>query len=248
MWADASPKAGVDWLLSTSMSVQDHLVVPVMEAVHNLVQSVEVFKMADYDDFQDLVPIANDREQMLLILASSITFHRHIPIGLGSGRSSVEYKLRAMSQKIMVESSSLEGARKTFLRTRSLCVDMGTELSMADAGGFALEQVLPTWMVSEYEHLRVDDEDMDIECDTEYVLDGTLLVPGTCRLLHNLSDDVDNVLAGFAHWLPAGKAISHMLHYKHLRVRLVATLIKGTRFEQMGMEDLYTTGPTQIES
>ena len=67
-----------------------------------------------------------------------------------------------------------------------------------------------------------------------------MLIPGTCHIVHNLSNDVDTTLHGFDAWLPAAKALAHLLHHNHLRQRLVATCIKGTRFATM--EPLYRRG------
>ena len=48
----------------------------------------------------------------------------------------------------MLESTSLSAAKSLLARVRGLCVDMGTELSLADLGGQGLEasDYIPAWM------------------------------------------------------------------------------------------------------
>ena len=139
-----------------------------------------------------MIDIAQRREDNCAILLTSLHFHRQVPMGLGSGRTSVEHKLRCIAQKVTIECAGVAHAKTLMSRIRSLCVDMGTELSMADAG-LDLQQALPPWMANEMVPDIQDDAAEDIETHPEFIMPRTLLVPGTCHVLHNLSSDVDSV-------------------------------------------------------
>ena len=205
LWADSSPKAGTDWLLSTMMWVRQGQLAQVFEAYRFMALTSDVLDVPrDADDAVDnreLEDIAAERDLKATFLADTLHIHKQVPLGLGSAQGSVDHKLRALAQKCLVECTSLDGVRLLLGRVRSLCVDMGTELSMADAGGIALEDVLPPWMTAAAGHgLHADEEPMggqDVEACDDHIMCRTLLVPGTCHILHNLQHDVDSCLQGW---------------------------------------------------
>ena len=234
-------QAGTDWLLSTAMWVHEADLDEVFQAAHYMAEAASSAAMFVLSDWED---IAVEREEAADILFQKIHFHKQVPVGLGSGQGSVEHKLRALAHKTMIECTSLDSAHKTFGRIRSLTVDMGTELGVAEAGGINITDVLPPWMSNAAgQRMHADAVEAggeDVEANDEFIMQRALLVPGTCHILHNLQSDVDTVLQGWGEWLPGCKAPAHLIHHGHLRTRFIAHLIRNTRFA--AFEPLYKHG------
>ena len=99
LWADSSPQGGVDWLLSTVMTVRASSVVSCWEAAQYLAASVDLFATAHAEeDEEKLDEVTMRRHECGILLKSEIRVHRQIPMALGAGRSDVDYKCKCMVQ------------------------------------------------------------------------------------------------------------------------------------------------------
>lgn len=150
LWADASPQHGVDWFLSTLLWIPEAHVLDAVADAHLLAVSAQRFQdvvgsgEAIDDSREELESIACERDAAGRRLRSSLKTHRQLPMGLGSGRSSVEYKLKCLLQKLYPESHS--DLSNILNRILACCVDLGTEASMPDVGGVTMGDLAPSWM------------------------------------------------------------------------------------------------------
>jgi len=100
VWADSSPQAGVDWLLSIVQIIPSTSLIECAQVVQILAASAfELCKAAAAEDTEKMVQIAEDRHIWGSLLGSFITMHRQIPAGRGSGCTSVEHKCRCPVHK-----------------------------------------------------------------------------------------------------------------------------------------------------
>lgn len=77
-----------------------------------------------------MIQVVNERHQAGLLLRDGIRQHRQIPMGLGSGRSSLEHKVKCLCRKMFSESQSVDALRSLLARVRSVCTDMGAEMGL----------------------------------------------------------------------------------------------------------------------
>ena len=214
-WADASPQHGTDWWLSTLMWIPDAVLHDAADAAHALITSVADFQHAwECDDDDEMIRLTQQRDVSSSILSKSVIFHRQIPIALGSGKSGVEYKLKALVQKVFPESQSAGGVSKLFRRIKGVCVDLG-EKTLPDVSGLRVEDVAPTHLRPDF-YLH-DSTALDGVDTSPFVLPDAMLIAGSCHVLNNAVSAVDSSLEGWSWWLPGCKALGHMLHHDHLR-------------------------------
>lgn len=203
-----------------------------MEKFHALVNTVCLFEssmIVKQDQNQADRAVAAERDECCVFLKSNLHFHRQVPMALGSGCTSIDHKWRALSQKVVVEAKS---SPAVFARVSAACVDMGTEFAVPDAGGLTVRDVLPDWMCGST-HLQEDAGNLQGDGDDGslgFIMPYCLLAAGLCHILHNLVHDVDEVLSWWSSWIPAAKALAHLLHYDHLRKRMVQTMLRGTAY------------------
>ena len=215
-WMDSSPQHGVDWFLSTLMWIPESKVELAADAVHSLVLSIQDVRRDSEDDEPDnLVALAQQRDDWGQVLADSINFHRQIPIALASGRTGVEYKLKALIQKVVPEAQTAEGVCRVLQRSRVCCVDLG-EKSVPNVSGLRLQDVAPT-------HLKPDFSLYDGSAagsteGSEFVFPRGLLIAGSCHVFNNMAEAIDSALDGWAWWMVGISALAHLLHCDHLRL------------------------------
>ena len=127
--ADASPQAGEDYLLSTLRGLQPGTDVKEFVACMDyLTASVQLFKDAFMaNDYQEMAQIVQERSRASIFIRDSTCVHRLPPMALGSGRTSVEYKLRALCRALHHETQSLGALKEALSLVRGFCTDLGTE-------------------------------------------------------------------------------------------------------------------------
>jgi hypothetical protein len=155
IWADSSPQAGANWLLSMMLVIKDDALLLCAKAARDLAMSSVVAEAAETvaDEYQDC---ARRRAEAGLVLVKGMTVHSQVPMAMGSGASSVEHTLRCLVQKTFVEASSLRTCGQMFRRIRGCCVDMGVEFQLADAHGLETLDLMPPWM-----RAAVEDEEQE---------------------------------------------------------------------------------------
>ena len=241
LWADSSPQGGTDWLLSMLRIVPQEQLEPSAATARRLQASVQDFQLAvSNKDFALSMEIAERRHEDGVFLSKAIALHRQIPLGLGSGDSSLEKKMLCIFRKILAETQDFKLARKALRKVVCVCTDMGTEGGLSLAQGLKLTELCPAWvsdanagLVSEDDlvNLAGGDSDSDNDESSEYFLPNSIPSPGLLHIFHNMAKDVHMKLNGFDSWVVGFKAIAALLHYKHLRNRLVATCVLGTPWE-----------------
>lgn len=229
IWADSSPQAGEDWLLSIALFIQREDLEACFEAARSLAQSVEEFRAAFRDDHKERMSgIAIRRHDDRLTLEALIHKHRQIPIALGSGHTGVEHKTRALCRKLFAEGQTFNNTQRLLESIRGLCTDLGVEASIPDVSGIALSDILPPWMRDEL--LPDGQRGSGLEDDrAQFLLPNVVLSPGILHICDNMMLDTDVALSGWSGWLPGFKAVAHLLHHAHLRQRFIGCCLHGTR-------------------
>lgn len=239
LWCDSSPQGGVDWLLSIFDYVLDSELPQCFHHMQKIYASVDTLNRLVLEGEPRPLPgqvaealqqVGLDRLAASKFLTQAIRRHRQMPMGLGSGASSLEYKCQALAIKFFHESSSFEALRAIGRRVYSLTVDMGVEVGVSEAKGGDLVSYLPPWM-SDLDSLRPDSGLEALSCVSDHhFLPNALLSAGLDHIANNLLSDMDQALTCWSEWLPGFKALSHLLSHKHLLVRLIARCIDGTSF------------------
>ena len=139
IWADSSPQHGTDWFLSLVATIHEADLDECMRCAHVLANRVVIFESDGPQD--ELMRAAMERKAAGLTLSEKFVVHSQVPMGLGSGESSVEQKVKCLALKFLGEVQSLPMTNAIFKRIRCFCVDMGTELSMNDVEGLKLRDV-----------------------------------------------------------------------------------------------------------
>lgn len=233
LWADSSPQGGVDWLLSIVQLIKASDLEACAQAARYLCASVDEFERAVQQDDDDLQEhIARERHRCGDLLRSSVVWHRQIPTGLGSGCSTVDHKCKCIVHKFLVETQSVEHLTDVMSRVRAVCVDMGTEMGVADIACQSREY-LPPWMAEP--GLEADCDIVPLQQTTttsadSFMMPQALLSPGMAHIFNNLVLDVDTALPWYPKWLEGFRCLVHLLHTDHLRQRFVAKCVLGTPF------------------
>ena len=247
-WVDSSPQGGTDWLIALIRVIRADDVNKCFEAACLLEKTVAQVKQAfQSDDSDALVALVKERWRCRQLLEGAICIHRLLPGGIGSGAAKVDQKLSSFCCKLFAETQSL-AALKGFLQCiRGFCTDSGTEMSLADASGVSLQQVLPTWMVDplsfgDGDGDALDSLDMNVDVvsrspahnpASNLVFPNALICPGALHVCHSMVQEVDQALTHFETWLPEFKAVVHLLNRDHLRQRFLATCVLGSQFDWM---------------
>ena len=241
VWADSSPQVSVDWLLSVVTWVKAQDVVPVFEAWRVLKQSVMLLSAGAGEVVAaDLQRAAQSRDRRGRVLLDSIKFHKQLPVALGSGAASVEYKVKCLLQKFWAEAPAASLMRRLLPRLRGCCCGMGTELKIPDYSGAMWDGLLPRWVTQQaslMDDIGADDDGQVLASShtSEFLLPECLVCAGTCHIFHNLAAEVDTHMSWFPTFLQSFDALVYLLHHDHLRRRLQATLFLGTRFEPLSI-------------
>ena len=248
LWADSSPQAGLDWLMSMFRLVKATELESCVQAAGLLRKSVESFAEAVHEqDVAKMQQVVEERHSAGNLLAKTMLTHRQIPMILGSGAVTLDQKLLCMARKFYAEAQTHSLTRKVMAGVRAVCTDLGTEKGFTEeTKSHKLSDILPQWMQDwqlescEHEGLDVDlvggAGALSQEDDADFVFPNALASPGLLHIFSNMSKDLHQALSGFEAWLPGMKAIATLFHDRSLRERFVATCVQGTPFA--GMEAL----------
>lgn len=234
VWADSSPQAGSDYLLSCYVTIARDAVVNCWDHFEKLVASVADFQAAaSAEEPESLLDCVVARSASARFLVSNMKKHCQMPMSLGSGRTSVEDKGKAMAVKFHRETGDLMTLKDVCQRVSSFTSDMGTELGVPDLAGGPVEAYLPEYMRSGLlpEHDGMEDLFADLPLPpavADHLFPRALVVPGLDHIAHNLQEDLDKNLRSWDAWLPGFKGICLLLSKQHLLKRLIATCIEGT--------------------
>lgn len=102
VYADSSPQAGSDYLLSIVTLIDDCKLPDCMQAACFLEQSVGSFQEAYAADDKDrMSETARQRHERGEFLKQAVHVHRRVPMRLGSRASSLDHKLRPLVRKFL---------------------------------------------------------------------------------------------------------------------------------------------------
>lgn len=233
LWCDSSPQAGADWLLSIFDYILDQDVANCFKHLQTSYASTDALKHAAAHqdettfDAQSVLPLVAEREIATQFLTSKIRRHRQMPMGLGSGATTLEHKCQALALKFLHETHCLESLRRVSQRVISVTVDMGVEAGVAEAHGGDIVSYLPPW-IGDRDGLREDAGLDSASLPSEHVFPNALLSAGLDHVANNLLADMDSHLQSYSGWLPGFKSLAYLLSSKHLLNRLVARCVNGT--------------------
>ncbi len=211
IWADSSPQAGANWLLSMVLSIRADELQETAKAARYLASSAGIIA-SEGEMEEDFDTCLRRRSDAGRIIASNMVVHSQIPVALGSGAAGVEHTLRCIVHKCFVETSSTSGCRRFFSRVRACCVDMGVEFHLSDANGIDATDLMPVWMRAAVEDEEVDPEDLLGPEVQKFLMPLSILSAGVVHIVNNIQKDVDGNLPGWKTWLPGYKAIAYLLH------------------------------------
>ena len=209
-WADSSPQHGVNWLLSTLMSVSQEHVLDVHQSLTFLIEtSSTVQELCSSrglarDEWESLCGLVQGRRAKASFCHSAIKMHRQIPVALG--KSTTEHKAKAFMHKLLVESMGVQHVCDLLLRLRGWCVDMGTEMAIAQIRGLQANDLLPEWArTAEEQSMQLQSESSMVAAPLPqslapdvcaggrpaHLLPYCLLSTGLCHIVHNMTSEVD---------------------------------------------------------
>eukprot|EP00971_Amphidinium_carterae_P352764 6492726-Amphidinium_carterae.1 len=134
-WADSSPQLGADWLLMLSQHVPEDKVVSVFHASLALARRNDSGHAMDEDTM-------DEHEETL---RTSITMSAHIPVGLGSGETSLAHKASALVHAHMLECPDLVATETMLGSYYAYCTDMGVEMGLSSFCSQSLSACLPKY-------------------------------------------------------------------------------------------------------
>ena len=197
-------------------------------SLHGLLAiSKDLFKQAvAMGDEQAMITVAQERSVACSYIAQATCWHRLPPMALGSGRASLDYKLRALCKSLYLETQSMPALKGVLSMVCGFCTDLGTEAGLADTAGLSVAEVLSGDVRDSAEDdLQVDgvaacgeaQKDNDSECATDHLFPNALWVPGVGHIMHNLTNAVDKALPNWEPWFRKFKAVNALLLRKALR-------------------------------
>ncbi len=170
---------------------------------------------------------AQFRETAGHFLVNTIKRHRQMPMGLGSGATTLEHKCQALAIKFCHETHSFKQLRDVCDDVFSLTVDLGVEKGISDAHGGDAVQYLPAWM-SRQDRLH---EDAGVDAghvSSQKMFGNSVISAGLDHISNNMQDAMDKQLQGWEDWLPGFKSVTYLLSHRHLLQRLIGRCINGT--------------------
>ena len=264
LWADSSPQAGTDWLLTQMRIIPPGKLSSCVAAAELLQDSAAALVSIAQEQEQSsesvlqasngsLWNLVQERHEAGLAIQDAILRHCQIPLGLGSGPqgSSLEQKLICIVKKFLAETHSQNLAQRVMTRVLGISTDMGTELGFAQLEeGFAWKQVLPAYMQN---GCLQTEEDVLAQCfageagaESNFLFPNALPSPGMLHICHNLCQDLHTSLQKYGEWFVGFRAMAALLHSGHLRKQYIGKLLLGTpwqhfqRLLETGVERLAT--------
>ena len=240
VFADSSPQAGTDWLLSIVMLIRADDLQECVSSANVLESSVERFRLAvAAKDTDEMLAIAAQRNEACLQLAKKMRLHRQIPMGLGSGCTSLDHKCRCLVRKFYAEAQTMGDTERVQQMVRGFCTDLGTEMGLPDVE-VATADVVPDWMVDPLQSDgAVECEELD-EHQKNFLYPNAVLSPGILHINDNMCQEINKMLLWWVFFFTGFKALAHLLHHDHLRQRFVGTCILG--IAHAWMKDFFKSG------
>ena len=233
LWVDSSPQAGFDWLLSIFDYIPENKVLECLHHAHALFQSKgNIVAALQTGDLDAIGREALTRHEAGKFLVANIQRHAQIPMGLGSGASSLEHKCQALALKFSHESESFQHLRQVCANVVGFTVDLGVESGVSDAHGGDVVAYLPPW-VSKQDRLRGDSGLDDGHLVSEQIFPNSVVSAGLDHVSNNMQDAMDAQLQGWEDWLPGFKAVTYLLSHRHLLTRLIGHCINGTAHQAL---------------
>lgn len=228
LWADSSPQAGHDFLLSVFDQIASDKLVQCLESFRALFLSVEALRQAiAAEDFEAAREVAKQRDAAGQVLTGAIMRHHQMPMGLGSGATTLEHKCQALATKFSHEAASFKHLRSLCSDVIGVTVDLGTESGLSDVCGGDVVSYLPPWM-ARLGQLQEDAGLDAVPIASTKLFPNSLISPGLDHVANNLQDAMDQQLQGWEAWLPGFKALAYLLSHRYLLQRLVARCVRGT--------------------
>ena len=244
LWADSSPQAGEDYLLSLLLAVPREQLLNCMDACHVLWRSVEQLEASALAGDKDtLTQTAVQRHQASATLQHQLHLHRQVPCALGHGASSLDFKTRLLCHKFLVEAASPKHAIELMNAVCGICVDLGVEAGLADVFGTP-EKYLESWHCAprEDDDMQSDGESASLQrtavamqktaldglaAHDEHVFSKALLSPGMLHVMDTITTNLCDALPSFPEWILQLKALAKLLGTKHLRQRYLQKCFVG---------------------
>ena len=229
VWADSSPQAGEDYLMSVLLLIPEPDLVACMESCHMLWSSVRQLRdAAANEDRPALATHAHDRQAASAMLRDKVQLHRQVPCALGSGASNLDYKTRLLCHKCLMESKTPQHAVQLLNQVIGICVDMGVEAGLADVAGATVEQYMDSWYraPSAQSELQSDAEgdlpqppktdaqdlaDNFLAANNQFLMPKALISPGMLHIMDTISSNMSSSFPSFEAWLVQLKAIAKLL-------------------------------------
>lgn len=195
LFADSSPQAGHDWLITRVRSIEADRIACVFEAMSALTCDMaamqsEVAPLVEEGGELDepALPFESlDRASLYQLLHDSVSLATLPPMSLGLGRTSLVEKVMALLYAVFLEVSfnNLFGYLESCI---SITTDMGVELGIGDFMAGRLTSMLPPFVL---DALIEDDTGAELpqRCE-EFLFSRVLTVSGVLHIFSNASKDL----------------------------------------------------------
>ena len=217
-WADSSPVAQADWIVSKHQTVATSSCTELWLACCELC-SLEV-------DTEDIAE-QQRRIELTKYLLAGISVQTQPPQTLAMGLTHIESKLSALAFSFFLEVGSLTGLKILLDSFVSFTSDMGTEFGTASFMIDDLRKLLPEWLVQPL--LRVDVEDGCIGYEGSEILipfmPKAVVIPGALHICSNLCKDVSKKLDHWNDFVNELSSLEALLCNRDRRERFVTTCV-----------------------
>ena len=217
-WADSSPVAQADWIISKHQTVATSSCAELWLACCELC-TLEV-------DTEDVAE-QQRRIELTKSLLAGISVQTQPPQTLAMGLTHIESKLSALAFSFFLEVGSLTGLKILLDSFVSFTTDAGTEFGTASFMIDDLRKLLPEWLVQRV--LQVDVEDGCVGYEGSEVLapfmPKALVIPGALHICSNLCKDVARKLDHWNDFVNELSSLEALLCNRDRRERFVATCV-----------------------
>lgn len=219
---DSSPQVGYDLMMSQVARVFHRDLLEVSRAVDRL--ALDAGRQA-------MEPGERAADSKTII--EKITLHRQPLQALGIGATTVEHKLSALCQSMLLESSSVEALVRRCQQARAFTTDMGVELALSGYKADSITDLLPRWW---HEALQ---DDAPLEAGdagdgarggggtSQSVFPASLTVAGLQHVLSNAERDMHKSLSHWSYFMGELKVVASFLDSGDRLRRFTATCLTG---------------------
>ena len=224
-WADSSPIAKSDWLISKHQAVLASDCTVLWGSWKALVDTV-----------QSPADASQQRQNHLKSLMSGVCIHTQPPQAMGLGLTALESKVAALLFSLFLEVGS-QSALKDFLKTFvSFTTDMGTELGAASFLVEDMSKLLPEWLAEPLLEMDVDEGDGNLDnvagvAEIRF-MPNAIIIPGALHICSNLCKDVSSKLSHWEPFLQQLALFEGLLCMRDRRERFLSTCVPDTADER----------------